>query len=550
MIRRDRFSKRDRAACAALWALAAAAFSTEPANAQDMRPLPPPPAPSDVATGTEFKPSFVLDTGRVAASEGSAPSFQMHGEYQLRLLGASALPLAVGGGLPSRFALSHWLRLTPRARVFDGLDVIGQIDVPRGFIAGQRLHSVDSARAEDYTEHQPFGVDPRWLYVEWRARGALLRAGQQPSHWGMGIVANDGDHPSVFGDYAGGDRVERLLFALQPGGAGSPFTLELAGDLVFKDAHADLTDGEHAFQAVLAAYYADKREDRVGFYGVYRHQRQDGPDDRTLTETVALLDSAGQFNAKIPGVEGHVFGEYEAAYWVGQSDFTRLFMLPNGAKTEDVRAFGLASRMGFVTTAGRGADRFGRLVAQIEWGWASADAAPDDGTYRTFRFNPNHKVGLVLFDQVLAWKLARARAVARSANQGSNAGIGVEQLPSDGAVVGASYVNPTLLVRPMRTLDLKAGIVVAQMTSDFLDASALVPGGAYQNFDGGSPHARDLGVELDAGFEYRYPLRRVPLVAQLGAQGGVLFPGRAFDDAAGGRMRTEYVAIGRAGFQY
>ena len=41
---------------------------------------------------------------------------------------------------------------------------------------------------------------------------------------------------------------------------------------------------------------------------------------------------------------------------------------------------------------------YGDLVAQVELGYASGDADPYDGTQRRFVFDPNHKVGLLLFD--------------------------------------------------------------------------------------------------------------------------------------------------------
>jgi hypothetical protein len=40
------------------------------------------------------------------------------------------------------------------------------------------------------------------------------------------------------------------------------------------------------------------------------------------------------------------------------------------------------------------------------------------------------------------------------------------------------------------------------------------------------------------------------MTLQLGAQGGVLFPGNAFADAAGNRMATQYLGVGRLGLQY
>ena len=83
-------------------------------------------------------------------------------------------------------------------------------------------------------------MHPRYLYLEYNSPIGLFRVGQQGSHWGMGILANDGDHPTLFGDYQRGALVERVLFATTPMGKGTPLTIALAGDLVFEDNTADL----------------------------------------------------------------------------------------------------------------------------------------------------------------------------------------------------------------------------------------------------------------------------------------------------------------------
>jgi hypothetical protein len=556
---RSRFStpKRLARACGLglLLAGARAGAQAGPNPAGSAAPLPPPPPPpSDEAAGTGFDARFVLETGRVPASRSPHFSAQIHGEYQLRVAGMSALSLREMPDPPAtariddRLRVEHWLRVTPRLTLTEDLEIVAQLDVPRGFIAGQRVPGVDTRERDDYGSREPFGVDPRWLFLEWRPGVGTLRIGQQPAHWGMGLLVNDGDHPTLFGDYSGGTRLERVLFEVKPGGTNSPLTLGIASDLVFRDARSKLTDGDLAMQAVLMATYADARGDRVGFYGAYRHERPDSGSAVRATESVLVLDSAGKFNAKIPGAVGHVFGEYEIAYLVGQTDLSQVLIQGTALAREDIRALGAAARLGFVHTRGRGLERWGRFVAQVEWGWASGDGRPGDGSFRRFRFDPSYNVGLILFDQVLALKTARARNIGRAA--GLDVAPGIDQLPSDGAVVGASYINPTLVFRPRRELDIKAGLVIAQTTSDFVDPVELGGSGRLQNYDGGSSQKHDLGLELDGGVEYRYAIVTGRLIAQFGAQAGVFFPGGALSGPTGDRLSTQYVGIARAGLQY
>ncbi len=541
-------------------ALAHAAESNAPLEAAEEAAVPPPPPASDEAQGTEFKPRFVLETGRAEVRPPHAEElrFQLHGEYQVRATLLSDLPLrrfgtdASSDSLGQTTRLYHWLRLTPRLSYRDKLTVIGQLDVPRGFIAGQETDHVDAADPA-YDERQPLEIAPRWLYLEYLSPIGLFRVGQQPSHWGMGLLANDGDHPSLFGDYRGGSIAERIAFATKPAGKDSPFNVAVAGDLVFKDATADLTDEDRAFQGVLAAFYADKHDNMIGFYGVYRHQRRtrESIPGREFDETLGVwvLDSSGKFNAKVPGVHGHVFGEYEIAYLLGDTSYVRTVNQSRNNEREHVRALGAATRFGVVTTSGTGDDRWGNFVASIEWGYAQGDADPNDGVSRRFRFDPNHNVGLILFDEVLAWKTARAASTAADPGLTGRPPAGSDLLASNGAVFGATYLYPTVVWRPTRPLDLKFGAVIAQSTADFVDPVQVATTGNFRNYDGGDPRSHDLGIELDTGVEYRLPLD-YGMTLELGAQGGVLFPGNAFASAAGQKLDNQYLGVARLGLQY
>ena len=53
----------------------------------------------------------------------------------------------------------------------------------------------------------------------------------------------------------------------------------------------------------------------------------------------------------------------------------------------------------------------------------------------------------------------------------------------------------------------------------------------------------------DAGFEARFPLQ-YGIKALTGAQGGVLFPGSALEDARGVRLSTQWIVVGRLGLVF
>ena len=87
----------------------------------------------------------------------------------------------------------------------------------------------------------------------------------------------------------------------------------------------------------------------------------------------------------------------------GSTTMLRTITQQREGKRELIRAYGGLARVGAVATSGAGADQWAHFVGMLEWGWASGDSDPYDGTYRRFDFNPNHNVGLVLFEQVLGW---------------------------------------------------------------------------------------------------------------------------------------------------
>jgi hypothetical protein len=505
-------------------------------------------------------PRLVLDDGRVetAPPEAGLIRLQLHGEEQIRVVGLRSFPLdatttvvqrypagtnVVSDSLGQNYFASHWLRLTPRLQLGPKLTIVAQADLT-GLVAGQLAHDTypDQTPRDTINGYDGYSnVQPRWLYAEWLTPVGLLRAGQQPSHWGMGLVANDGDHPTLFGDYRYGNIVEQVLFATKPLGEKSP--------------------------CILAAFY-EQGPDMLGVYGVYRHQTRDRSSEPayfpyTDTINVGVLDLAGHFARRIPVPEeaAYVFGSFEAATEIGSTDEQRtVYQSAPGGPWTSLRTYGGAAALGVVLAESSGPkaanfdkrpDLFGHVVAQVEVGYASGDANPDGTEQKRFVFDPNHKVGLLLFDEVMRWQTARASAAAQDPklSNGSRPQPGSQLLPSNGGVFGAQYVYPTAIVRPRRWLDLKLGAVIAQTTADYVDPYRLAVQGAYVNYTGGDPKRHDLGVELDGGFEVRVALD-YGVRLQLGAQAGVLFPGGALADAAGNEMKMPWVAIGRAGLQF
>jgi hypothetical protein len=513
---------------------------------------------------------LILDAGRPATTpaQPGVIRLQLHGEEQLRFEHLRSFPLdptatalaahpgAVSDSLGQNDFAVHWLRLTPTLQIFDRIALVGQVDLS-GLIVGEVAHDswADQTPRDGFDGYS--NVQPRWLYLDWLSPVGLIRVGQQPSHWGMGIVANDGDHPTLFGDYRYGNIVEQVLFATKPLGPKSPFVVAVAGNLVFRDNVATLTNGDHAWQGVLTAFY-EQGPDMLGVYGVYRHQSTDRSSEpySPYADTIdaGVIDVAGRFARRLPLPDdmAFVFGSFEAAADLGSTSAERTPAQAAAGQRTTLRTYGGAVASGVVLAANEPhPDPYGRVVVQVEMGYASGDADPYDGIEKRFVFDPNHKVGLLLFDEVMRWQTARAAVAAQDPNltnaQRPPAGVGL--LPSNGGIFGAEYVYPTAVFRPRPWLDLKLGAVVAQTTADYVDPVRVAVQGAYVNYRGGDPKRHDLGVEVDGGVEARIPLR-FGLRLRVGAQAGVLFPGGALTDASGNAMKTPWMTVARLGLQF
>ncbi len=535
---------------------------------------PPPaatPAPTpDVSASAQEKPAdpvpedfgrLILDDGRVpfVAPKAGTLRFDAHGELQLRYENLSDLKVSPPIGDRTKEFIGQrnyglaWLRVGGQLLVSDKVKIVLQADFLPRWIVGDLAQGVSAAGDFARDEHVPALMRLRYAYLDWTTPIGLLRVGQVGNNWGMGILANNGDRPLIFGDYRMGSIVERIAFATRPGGKESPFVVAIAGDAVLSDATSKWALGDRTYQAVLSAYY-EKGQSQLGFFGVRRwhNVRQQIGDDGRRKLYVWVADVAGKHAVKV-AEDVFAYGAFEVAHVRGKTDAIRSSVEYN---EQDVRTWGAAALVG-VVKRGKYAPKdgapetYGQLVAQLEGGYASGDANPYDGVVKRFTFDPNHQVGLLMFPYALHFHTARGATNAQDPALTARPLAGSRFLTSNGGVFGATYLNPVVVFRPVASVDLKAGALVAVSSSDVVDPyrTTVSATGGDQSYTGGSPKNRDLGLELDGGFEWRY---RIPgaITLQIGAQAGVFFPGRAFDDAKGNRAKTQSIVQGRFGVQF
>ncbi|MBI5485793.1 MAG: hypothetical protein HY905_00520 [Deltaproteobacteria bacterium] len=484
--------------------------------------------------------------------ETSSLHVAIPGYYQLSVFGLA--PIALGPDDPSRpfgpnlgqeyYGWSR-LRATPELS-FAPIKIKAQFDVMTGIIFGQSTQGVDAALeprmretgAESDGGGELVGIRPfdfRQLFLEWDTGYGILRAGQMTSNWGLGILANDGDHDQLFGFNRYGDLVERVVFATKPFSTlGDGFYKDiitiLGGDLVYRDHLADIWNGDLAWQGIFALLWREEPR-QVGMYVAYRNQTFDDGDN---LEVVAVDVTADWTFDLAEGWDLQVAGEGVGVF--GSTDVARSLT----SDTHDIMQFGGALRVA--------AKYLEQYTAQVEVGAATSDANTYDDQLLRFTFDPDYNVGLIMFEELIAWQTARAATLAASPDLVGEPVPGLELLPTNGGVSGALYVNPTFRARPLEWLEAAVGLLWGYSTADFVSPFEQKVNGVPANYMGGDSGNRNLGVELDVGVNFFIPLRLVQLEA--GAQFGYMFLGDAFADADGNRPDDIWLTEGRLALRF
>lgn len=448
------------------------------------------------------------------------------GSYRLRFAGLSAFPLDdQGTDNGQRLRARHRLRIEPQIAagpVFIqlGIDVLtGQIfgdPNPIGADFAERRHGDPTDPYDGWTT-----VEPRLGWAELVTAWATVEAGQMPAHWGMGLLdadgqdADDGRWVERLGDPWNGDIVDRARVSVRPlrGVAVGPIgdvTLSLGGDYVYQDDLADALSGDAAWRVVGAlSYPADELS--LGVYAVYRSQVDDDAD--TLERTT--VDLHGRWELPLFLIGAAVRVEGELLFQTGRTDKIRPASSPDGV---DLYGLGWVSRAEIAWDCPR-------IATGLEVGYASGDADPFDDAWRYATLDPDHRVGLVLFPDVI--RQITARSADRVVDQAlvGESPQGAELLPTDGGVRNALYVNPGVTWRPGRWT-LTGMALLAWAAEPFVDPySTFASGGAPRNHRGANV-GRFYGTELSMGVAYAFDISDV-FAARIGLQAGGLLPGAA-----------------------
>lgn len=446
--------------------------------------------------------------------------------YRFRVTGLGEFPLdEAGTDTGQRLTGRHRLRIDPIVEV-GMVTVYLQIDVLTGQIFGdpnpvgadfsERRYGDPTNRYVGWTT-----VEPRQAWLELDTDWFGLQFGQMGIDWGMGLIASDGQDRADdgwverMGDRWAGDLAQRLKVSVRPlaavtyGDIGD-LVLSVGADHLYQDELASFLDDDSAYQFFGQLVYPGDSL-HLGLYVV--HREQEDADGETFSSTA--FDVFGRWEVPLYRMGADLRIQGEAVLLTGHTGQ----VTPNEA---DLLQLGWATRAEIRW-------RCPRVALGLETGYASGDADPTDSEVRGFTFDPDYRVGFILFDDVLRLITARgAERLADPLQQGVAPAL-ADSLPTDGAVRNAWYITPGVTWRPGPWRLSLVGLL-AWASAPFLDVfNTFEAGGAPRNHLR-APTGRFYGAEMSGSAHYDLDLP-AGFTLTAGAQVGMFVPGAAIDPA-------------------
>lgn len=430
--------------------------------------------------------------------------------------------------------LDRGLVVAPRARLAATFDSGTQLrpaihveyehDLVTGFVAGDPAVPGDGYPTSEDLDMELRKASLRVSFAPW----AHLSLGLTTSHWGLGLLANDGDHghqpgSARFADPRGGDRLLRAALATGPH-TKAGLLLALGGDIVHDD--DSLLAGDEAKQLFGALTLGAGKPTTGGAYVVRRFQKTETGARTDVWVTDATAKTRFDLGGTILSLEG------EGAFISGTTE-----LAPTTIYAEhDVLQLGVAARSSL---------EHGRFGLVLDFLYASGDQNLDDGEQNGFRVDPNYETGLLLFRHVLAAQSARGAVTAADPELVGLPSKNLERVPTRGNLTNTVALFPRLRYRPIDGLELYGGPLFAFAAVPLTDPLNTRLSGGVPHGPLGGEGGSYLGTELDVGVRYRALVRGVQVDA--GLEGGTLRPGSAMhredgapmDAVHGGRLMLE-----------
>ena len=315
-----------------------------------------------------------------------------------------------------------------------------------------------------------------------------MLVGVVTSHWGLGLVSNDGNHEQEFGRADYGDRMLRTAISTKL----NEVILTVAGDIVLEDDIGGDSDDFQAYQALTSVRIPFSAASQIGVLGLYRHQT-----DIFTKQTLEgfFVDAFGTIEQDIGPAT--VSAQAEVAYLHGETNRITNRNNPDGV---DVRSLGSAFRLKISQK------KFGALG--INGGFATGDSDSSDDLYSTFTFDRDHNAGSFLFDVHQAAREVAQYNLLTDPEHSGTPPDGVESVVSEGAIRQSMYLQPHLQANIVSNVHLRVGSVLAWSTTPIRSAFiSYRNGGVSLNHLGNPTEGYALGTELNWRLTGTFPFK-------------------------------------------
>jgi len=455
------------------------------------------------------------------ANAAEDPDISLEGHYRMRSHSFGNLFSEHEGGSYA----THQLRLQPVFNFQDRAKFTFMADAIDGVVWGDNMSaSRTSLFAGDPTNTNVDGQEIsdfriRRAWTEFNVPVGILRVGRQPSQWGMGLLANDGTEiDDNFGENHYGSTYDRVIFLTQPlaltnaffgfGDAKQPLFVAFGVDRLVEDplveyygfeCEGDGTDSdprcegasEHGYTEDRdpsqrdSDWWAQNEDDVYEFIYVLLYKGNGlnwGGDVADLNAGVYVVNRIQEETQS----EVFIYDAYAKLAWKKllfeaealtiQGD-TQAIALPSADPdnplAKKAKIAGAVARIGYQTL---------EFKAIFEAGLASGDDNPGDEVFTGRALHPDHNVGLLLYEEILA-------RVSQNVWEGKLNG-----LRSKGGVYNSKYIYPHVSLEFLPGWRIVAAYLLA-----FPDS----PDGAVIRTDDQSD-ATTLGWEVDAALKIRW----------------------------------------------
>lgn len=360
------------------------------------------------------------------ASPAQATELVWQGYYRGRALLYDSLSLSDSNANAegTSNSLDHRLLLRPSWMISDHAAIHAEVDVFKLALWGEAPdtytdpvtgEAIAVAQADGVSNTSNSGQGVRgWgeAYTDW----GRIAIGRQPLQWGAGVLWNDGN--AVDAEY--GDTADRV----QVTGRIGPVFVMGAWDVQYEGFLGAADDMQ---AASLAVGYRSETVG-VGLLNNYRY-RPEAPDNyQAYTGDLWGFAELGPVRAEL---------EVVAVFGGGNLD--------TGANDVTINAFGAMAKADYKAE---------KLSFGAEFGVATGDDDPSDSTIKTFSFDRDHNVGLLMFEEPMP-------TLESAALNDSNGGRTTEAAQSGDGISNAIYFRPAVKYKLLSTVEAELSWVVA-----------------------------------------------------------------------------------------